>query len=125
MKTLHFMSPRTHDDWLAFSTENSLLLVGKANNTYALDADSGDQVWHNPVRGQQPLILSPDTFINQTGHTYEISTGKILGGNPLFRRGGCNYPIQTSFSMYYMLAAKDWHGTTKKQTVHEESNGEE
>ncbi len=93
LTTLHFMSLRTQDDWLAYSAEHNLLLSGKASNTYALNADTGEQVWHKPIRGHQPLILGPTTFINQTGHTYEIATGKTLDGTPLFRRGGCNYAV--------------------------------
>ena len=174
--SLFFMSLRTQDDWLAYSAEHNLLLAGKAKNTYAFNADNGKQVWHKPIRGQQPLILGAGRFINQTGHTYEIATGKILDGGSLFRRGGCNYavgnrnllflrsncaayvdiasrwqynlrnlrsgcsnsliaadgilnapcfsmgcvcnyPIQTSFSMFHLPAAKEWHGTAVHQAV--------
>ena len=93
LTTLHFMSLRTQDDWLAYSAEHELLLAGKANQTFALDAKSGEQVWQKPVRGQQPLILGPETFINQTGHTYDVRTGDLVSGQALFRRGGCNYAV--------------------------------
>ena len=169
LTTLHFMSLRTQDDWLAYSSEHDLLLAGKSNNTFALNAQSGEVVWQKPIRGQQPLILGPETFINQTGHTYEVASGTLVSGDALFRRSGCNYavggknllflrsncatyvdiesrqeyairnlrsgcsnslvaadgllnapcfsvgcvcnyPIQTSFSMFHMPESVDWHG---------------
>ncbi|MBP88525.1 MAG: hypothetical protein CMJ64_17720 [Planctomycetaceae bacterium] len=93
LTTLHFMGLRTQDDWLAYSAEHELLLGGRAKQTFALNAKSGEEVWHKPVRGQQPLILGPKTFINQTGHTYNVSTGDLVSGEALFRRGGCNYAV--------------------------------
>jgi outer membrane protein assembly factor BamB len=156
-----------------------MLLAGKSENTYAFNAANGRQIWHKPVRGNQPLILGPKTFINQAGHTYEVATGNILSSVPLFRRGGCNYavgnknllflrancaayvdiksrqqynlrnlrsgcsnslvaadgllnipcfsvgcvcnyPIQTSFSMFHMPAAKQWHGPAQPQEIPKE-----
>ena len=93
LTTLHFMSLRTQDDWLAYSTEHALLLGGKGNQIFALDAKSGDEVWQKPMRGQQPLIVGPKTFINQTGHTYDVRTGDLVSGKALFKRGGCNYAV--------------------------------
>ena len=93
LTSLHFMSLRTQDDWLAVSAEHDLLLAGKANHTYALNAKTGEQVWQKPMRGQQPLILGPDNFINQTGHTYEVRSGNLVSGEALFRRSGCNYAV--------------------------------
>ncbi len=93
LKTLHFMSLRTQDDWLAYSAEQDLLLAGKANQTYALNAKSGKDVWQKPMRGHQPLILGPKEFINQAGHTYDVGTGKLINGAALFHRGGCNYAV--------------------------------
>ena len=78
LTTLHFMSLRTQDDWLAYSVEHDLIIAGKANQTFALNAKTGDTVWQKPIRGQQPLILGPETFINQTGHTYKIATGELV-----------------------------------------------
>lgn len=174
--SLHFMGLRTKDDWLTYSADHKILLAGKSENTYAYNAITGRQIWHKPVRGHQPLILGPETFINQAGHTYEVATGNILSSIPLFRRGGCNYavgnknllflrancaayvdiksgkqynlrnlrsgcsnslvaadgllnipcfsvgcvcnyPIQTSFSMFHMPAAKKWPGPTQLQKV--------
>lgn len=93
LTSLHFMGLRTQDDWLAYATEHDLLLGGKADRTFALKAATGEEVWQNPVRGQQPLILGPETFINQTGHTYDVGTGDLVSGSALFRRGGCNYAV--------------------------------
>ena len=93
LKTLHFMSLRTQDDWLAYSKEQDLLLAGKASQTFALNAKSGEEVWQKPMRGQQPLILGPETFINQTGMTYDVRSGDLVNGEALFRRGGCNYAV--------------------------------
>lgn len=93
LTSLHFMGLRTQDDWLAYSTDQGLLLGGKANRTFALNAKTGKQAWQKPVRGQQPLILGPETFINQTGHTYSVDTGDLVSGSALFRRGGCNYAV--------------------------------
>ncbi|MCA9145871.1 MAG: PQQ-binding-like beta-propeller repeat protein [Planctomycetales bacterium] len=93
LTSLHFMSLRTQDDWLAYSTDHDLVIGGKANQTFALNASSGEQVWRKPVRGQQPLILGPETFINQSGHTYDVRTGDLVSGEALFQRGGCNYAV--------------------------------
>ena len=93
LTTLHFMGLRTQDDWLAYSTDQDLLVGGKGNHTFALSGKTGHTVWEKPVRGQQPLILGPKSFINQTGHTYEVGSGSLLSGDALFRRGGCNYAV--------------------------------
>jgi len=93
MDTLHFMSLRTRDDWLEYSSDHDLLITGKGDFTYAVKASTGEDVWQAPMRGNQPLILGPDTFINQAGHTYDTKTGKLVNGSALFRRGGCNYAV--------------------------------
>ena len=91
--TLHFMGLRTHDDWLTYVAEHGVLLAGKGNNTYCLEATTGKQVWHKAICGSQPLIVAGDTFINQAGATYETRTGNAVGSGGLFRRGGCNYAV--------------------------------
>ena len=93
MESIHFISLRARDDWLAFSKEHNILIFGKDNQTYAVDAATGDNVWQMPKRGHQPLIVGPTTFINQAGHTYDIASGKLISDNTLFRRGGCNYAV--------------------------------
>ena len=93
ISTLHFMPIRVMDDWLEYSVDHDLLVTGKGNHTYALNASTGEEVWHVPINGYQPLILGLDTFINQQGHTYELLTGKLINGEPLFQPGGCNYAV--------------------------------
>lgn len=93
LTSLHFMSLRTQDDWLSYSIDRDLVVAGKGNQTFSLNAKTGDLVWQKPMRGQQPLILGPDKFINQTGHTYYVADGELVSGTPLFRRGGCNYAV--------------------------------
>lgn len=93
LATLHFMSLRTQDDWLSYSVDHDLVVAGKGNQTFSLNASTGDVVWEKAMRGQQPLILGPETFINQTGHTYHVADGELVSGTPLFRRGGCNYAV--------------------------------
>lgn len=93
MESLHFMSMRTRDDWLEYSVDHDLIIAGKADRTFAVNASTGKEVWKAAMRGNQPLILGPETFINQTGHTYDVKTGKLISGAALFRRGGCNYAV--------------------------------
>ena len=93
LTTLHFMGLRTQDDWLSYSSEQNLIIAGKSDRTFALNGSTGKPIWEKPIRGQQPLILGPETFINQSGHTYEVGTGNLLNGSALFRRGGCNYAV--------------------------------
>jgi outer membrane protein assembly factor BamB len=93
MDSLHFMSMRTRDDWLEYSVDHDLIIAGKDARTFAVNASTGDEVWQAPMRGNQPLILGPETFINQAGHTYDVKTGKLISGAALFRRGGCNYAV--------------------------------
>lgn len=93
MDSLHFMSMRTRDDWLEYSVDHDLIIAGKNDHTFAVNATTGEDVWTAPMRGNQPLILGPETFINQTGHTYDVKTGKLISGAALFRRGGCNYAV--------------------------------
>jgi outer membrane protein assembly factor BamB len=93
MDSLHFMSMRTRDDWLEYSVDHDLIIAGKDARTFAVNASTGEEVWQAPMRGNQPLILGPETFINQAGHTYDVQTGKLISGAALFRRGGCNYAV--------------------------------
>lgn len=93
LKTIHFLGLRSSDDWLACAVEKNLLIGGKNEQTVALDLDSGELVWERAQKGQQPLIITGDSFINQAGHTYETATGKVLNGARLFTRGGCNYAV--------------------------------
>lgn len=91
--TIHFLGVRTSDDWLAVAAGQGLLLAGKNARTVALRLDTGEEAWSRDTKGQQPLIITGETFINQAGHTYETATGKLLNGDQLFTRGGCNYAV--------------------------------
>ena len=93
MDSLHFMSMRTRDDWLEYSVDHDLIIAGKGDRTFAVNASTGDDIWRAAMRGNQPLILGPETFINQSGHTYDVKTGKLISGAALFHRGGCNYAV--------------------------------
>jgi outer membrane protein assembly factor BamB len=85
---------RPYDDWLAFNARHDLVLCGKLSEVHALRAASGDHVWNSESGGRQPLILGPDSYINQSGHRFDVTSGKQLSTTPLFRRaGGCNYTV--------------------------------
>lgn len=84
---------RPYDDWQAFNTEHGLLLTGKSSEMRAVDVKTGEEKWHSASAGLQPLILGGDNFINQAGHRYEVTSGKILTKKPLFKRGSCNYTV--------------------------------
>ncbi len=85
---------RPYDDWVAYHAESDTVLVGKLHAVHALDAATGASRWSSPHAGMQPLILRPDSFINQAGHQYDLATGKRLSQQPLFHRtGGCNYTV--------------------------------
>ena len=91
--SIHFMGLRTADDWLAAAVDRNLVIAGKDNRTVALDLDTGKLAWERDSKGQQPLIITGDTFINQVGHTYSTSTGEVVNNERLFTRGGCNYAV--------------------------------
>ena len=83
---------RPYDDWLAYSSDHQLLLLGKLSRMTAVDARSGKTVWETNG-GMQPLILAGETFINQAGQRFRTTTGKRVSRSALFRRGGCNYTV--------------------------------
>ncbi len=93
LSNIHFLGLRSSDDWLACAVDKNLVIAGKNSRTVALDLDKGDVVWDRDTKGQQPLIITGDTFINQAGHTYDTATGEIISGKQLFTRGGCNYAV--------------------------------
>ncbi len=87
---------REKDDWVSCAPKQGLVLVGRALDTVALKLDSGEVLWRNEKCGRQPLIVSePDkTFINQSGQTFDLLTGKQIGKAPAFKKsGGCNYAV--------------------------------
>ena len=91
--SLHFMGLRSRDDWLAYSADNGLLITGKNAKTRAYNAKTGDEIWQKDLTGNQPLILTEKTFINQSGKTFDIKTGTLIDSKQLFKRGGCNYAV--------------------------------
>ena len=93
LSSIHFMGLRGADDWLACAVDKNLVIAGKDNRTVALDLDKGKVVWNRDSKGQQPLIIAGDTFINQVGHTYSTTTGEVVNNQRLFTRGGCNYAV--------------------------------
>ncbi|MFV2070988.1 MAG: hypothetical protein ACC645_28810, partial [Pirellulales bacterium] len=85
---------RPYDDWVAYNAEHDLVLCGKLKEVRALRAATGEEVWRSKSAGMQPIILSGDSYINQMGHRYDVTDGKLLTKSPLFRHtGGCNYAV--------------------------------
>lgn len=85
---------RPYDDWAAFNAEHNLVLCGKLTEVHALNADNGEAAWSSPSAGMQPLIVSPESYINQRGHRFSITTGEQMSESTLFQRsGGCNYTV--------------------------------
>jgi hypothetical protein len=91
---------RPFDDWLAYNEKNGLLLTGKSGEVRALDGKTGLERWHDTSGGIQPLILGDDSFVNQSGHRYDLADGRRLTDEPLFRRGGCNYAVGNSSLLF-------------------------
>ncbi len=88
-----WQSVRANDDWTAYSRDHNTVLLGKWSDTTAIDAASGTVLWKNRS-GQQPIIVREDTYINQTGRQYSLTTGKPVSEASYFRKsGGCNYAV--------------------------------
>ena len=88
-----WQSVRANDDWISFSQDENIVLLGKWTETTAIDATSGKTLWKNRS-GLQPIILRDDTFINQAGRQYSITTGELASQPTFFRKsGGCNYAV--------------------------------
>jgi len=82
-----------HDDWLAYSEAQDILITGKYSRGRAYKAATGELVWEQAL-GAQPLILRGDTFVHQGGIPFDTATGKPLDKTPLFRKtSGCNYAV--------------------------------
>ncbi len=88
-----WISLRSRDDWLAYSTTHDLLLAGRENQTAALRGKDGALVWRRAGVGLQPVIVAGDTFMDQSARRFELATGKPVPGSPGFRRNGCNYAV--------------------------------
>ena len=89
----YWVPVRAWDDRLAYSAECKILIAGKNRTVYGLDPETGKDIWTGSVKAPQPMILSSDKFYDQLGYSYDIRTGAMLGGDELFRRGGCNYGV--------------------------------
>ena len=87
-----WMSVRTRDDWLAYSSATQQLLGGREEATFLLDASNGSVVWNKNVNLSQPVVLMGDRLLDQGARIVELATGKILTSG-IFRRGGCNYAV--------------------------------
>ncbi len=85
---------RPYDDWVAYNSKHDLVLSGKLHEIHAIYAATGDETWSSKSAGMQPLILGHDSYINQAGHRFDVTSGENLSKSPLFRRtGGCNYTV--------------------------------
>ena len=89
----HWPSQRGSDDWIAYAEELKVVLTGRRAGTIAYEVETGKKRWSKPMGGQ-PFIIQGKTFMNQGGETFDIMTGKSLGGNPqIVKRLGCNYMV--------------------------------
>ncbi|MBL7044303.1 MAG: PQQ-binding-like beta-propeller repeat protein, partial [Pirellulaceae bacterium] len=94
-----WQSVRANDDWIAYSHDKNIVLLGKWSETTAIDATSGKTLWKNRS-GVQPIVLREDTFINQAGRQYSITTGELASQSTFFRKsGGCNYAVGSKHLM--------------------------
>ena len=88
-----WMRVRGQDDSLAYSARHGVLLVGKNGLARAFDARSGKVLWERRVGGAQPWILRGETFLQQSGTSFDIRTGTPAGRPVNLRHGGCNYAV--------------------------------
>ena len=94
-----WQSVRANDDWISYSQNKNIVLLGKWSETTAIDATSGEKLWKKRT-GSQPIILREDTFINQAGREYSVTTGDIASQSTFFRKsGGCNYAVGSKHLM--------------------------
>ncbi len=94
-----WQSIRGNDDWISYAREKDIVLLGKNSRVVAVDARSGDVRWKG-MAGSQPMIVRANSFINQAGNQYRITTGRLISKTPLFRRsGGCNYAVGNTHLM--------------------------
>ena len=83
---------RPYDDWVSYSVDKKVLLLGKIYETIAYEAATGKKLWQKRA-GLQPIIVREESFINQAGNRYNITTGERINKKTMFRRGGCNYAV--------------------------------
>ncbi|NOX98911.1 MAG: hypothetical protein GXP30_04120 [Verrucomicrobia bacterium] len=109
------LSIRPYDDWQSYNKEHGFLLTGKSSEMRAIDVKTGEEKWHSDNAGTQPLILGDDNFINQSGHRYEVATGKILTKKPLFKRGACNYTVGSDSLLFLRYKSASYVDLDKGQ----------
>jgi len=95
----HWLGVRSNDDWLAYSEGLGILLAGKLGKGYAFKADSGKELWEQPVGGQ-PMVVRQKTFINQGGQIFDTATGRPTGKHVSVSRHGCNYLVGNEFMLF-------------------------
>jgi outer membrane protein assembly factor BamB len=106
---------RPYDDWQAYNERYGILLAGKSSEVRAIDVKTGEVKWHSTSAGIQPLILSDYDFINQSGHKYEVETGKLLSKKPLFTRGACNYTVGSDSLLFLRYKSAAYVDLNKSQ----------
>ena len=84
---------QAHDDWLAYSRELDVLLVGKGQKARAFEARNGRVLWQSAIGGGQPCILRGASFLQQAGAMFDTRTGKPTGVRFTLGQGGCNYTV--------------------------------
>jgi len=89
------------DDWAAYSDASGLLLTGRQGLACAFEAATGKPVWRQDIKLGQPLILRGDTFVHQSGRTFDLSTGTPLKTPQLWwDKGGCNYAVGSEYLLF-------------------------
>jgi outer membrane protein assembly factor BamB len=94
----NFVKP-SYGDWLGCSETQSIVLVGKMDQTYALRAADGEIVWQKTLRGQ-PMLVGPEAFINQYGQTHDTRSGEPQRDSLVPKRFGCNYLVANEYCLF-------------------------
>ena len=89
----NWLGIRGNDDWLAYSKPFDLLLAGKLKSAHAFRAATGEPAWEATIGGGQPWILRGETFVHQSGHVFDVRTGKQVSTRSILTRAGCNYAV--------------------------------
>ena len=90
----HFQAMRSYDDWVGYSADCGVVLAGKSQRIFGLDASDGRVLWRLRGAHAQPVILRKDEFIPQSGLVFDVRTGEPTGKRAFSYAGyGCNYGI--------------------------------
>jgi len=86
---------RSYDEFTAYSAECKIVLAGENKNIFALDAQTGKQLWNKNIGAPQPMIIKGTKFIHQFGWAHDLRTGEKLADKKMFQvmHGGCNYGV--------------------------------